>query len=66
MIYENIKRLAKEKGITVRKIEQDLGLSNGSIGKYDHAAPSVYRAFEIAKYLGCTVYDLIGETESNE
>lgn len=66
MIYENIKRLAKEKGITVRKIEQDLGLSNGSIGKYDHAAPSVYRAFDIANYLGCTIYDLVAERASDE
>lgn len=66
MIYENIKRLAKEKGVTVRKIEQDLGLSNGSIGKYDHAAPSVYRAFDIANYLGCTIYDLVAERASDE
>ena len=63
MIYQNIKRIAKERGLSIRNIERDLKMPNGLLGKYEHSAPSVYRAYEVAKYLGCTVEDLVTENE---
>ncbi|HFI0790084.1 TPA: hypothetical protein ACGO62_000066 [Streptococcus suis] len=35
MIYDKIKQLASEKGVSVYRIEKDLEFSNGAIGKWN-------------------------------
>lgn len=40
MIYERIKEICKAKGITVRKLEQDLEFGRGSVRKFDMHDPS--------------------------
>ena len=61
MIYEKIKEICKAKGITVRKLEQDLGLGRGSVRKFDQHDPGVGKMHMIAGYLGVTVDDLLAD-----
>ena len=51
-LYENIKTVAKSKGYTIAKLEQELGFPRSSISKYNTSDPSVGKIKQIADYLG--------------
>lgn len=59
MIYQNIKSIADSKGISIRKIEQDVGIVLGSIYHWNDVKPSVDKVAKVAKYLGVTVEELL-------
>ena len=59
MIYRNIKSIADSKKISIRKIEQETGITLGSIYHWDETKPSVDKVAKVAKYLGTTVEELI-------
>lgn len=50
-IYENVKKAAKEKGITIFALEEQLNFPRGSIRKWDENKPGVLKVFEVAKAL---------------
>ncbi len=58
-LYENIKLIAEKKGITIRKIEADLGFARSSIAKYNANNPSVEKIKAIADYLDVKIDDII-------
>ncbi len=60
MIYERIKEICKARGITVKKLEQDLELGRSSVRKFDQHDPSVGKMNMIAGYLGVTIDELVG------
>ena len=44
IVYERIKRLCAKKGITIAKLESDLGFGNASIKKWEKmSSPSMIR-----------------------
>lgn len=45
-----LKDLCKNKGITINKLEQELGLSQGSLGKFDTNVPKADKLYAISKY----------------
>lgn len=55
MIYQNISRLCKGKGISIAKLERDLGIGNGTIGRWGKSAPTVDNVKKVADYFGVTV-----------
>ena len=59
MIYENIQRITKEKGISIGLVERECGLANGTIGKWRDASPSAINLKKVADYLGATVDSLL-------
>lgn len=63
MIYLNIKQACNKKKISIRKLENDLGLSNGSICKWDKHKPSIESAKKVADYLDLKIDDLMKEGE---
>ena len=63
-IVEKIKERAAVKGLTIRKIEIAAKLSNGAIARWNEKSPSIDKVFRVAKVLGCTVDELIAETEA--
>lgn len=60
-IYDNIKVMAKEKGKTVTQIEKELGYARSSISKFDKNVPSVEKVQAIARTLGSTTSEILGE-----
>lgn len=49
---EILKKLCKEKGITINKLEQELEFSQGSLGKIDSNMPKADKLYALAKYFG--------------
>lgn len=59
MIYQNIKAIADSKGISVRKIELDTGITPSSIYHWNTIKPSVDKVAKVAKYLGVPIEELL-------
>ena len=62
LIKENVKRLAKERKISIAKIERDLGFSKKYISKLDQYNPSIDKVIAMADYLHVSVDELVGYT----
>ena len=65
MLYNNVKRICEENGISVGKIEKDLQLSNGSICKWNENEPGIRKVQKVADYLGVSIEALL-EDEAGE
>ena len=50
MIYEKIKHLAAEEGISIAALEKKLNIGNGTIRKWNEASPTFENAFKVAKH----------------
>lgn len=61
MIYDKIKEIASEKGISIYRIEKDLDLGNGSISKWNNSSPSATTLNSIANYLNVRLEQLLEE-----
>lgn len=59
MIYEKVKGMCRERGISVRSIEIEAGLSNGTISKWDESMPAADNLIAVAKVLGTTAEALL-------
>ena len=59
-LKENIKRIAKEKGVKIMQMEKDLGFSEHYISKWDKYSPSIDKVIAVADYLGVSVNTLVG------
>ena len=57
-MLERIRELCKKNGITIQKLEKDLGLSNGSIAKNENMRSD--RLLAIAKYFGVSMEYIMG------
>ena len=63
-LYERIKKLRKQKGVTIAKLESELGFGNASIKKWERiSSPSVDKIIKVASYFGVTVDYLLGRTD---
>lgn len=61
MIFENIQKLCKEKGITISELERELNFGNGVIGRWRESAPRIDNAKKVANYFGVTIEQLLEE-----
>jgi transcriptional regulator with XRE-family HTH domain len=59
VIYDNVKRVCDEKGISVGKLEKELDLSNGSICKWNESEPGIRKVQKVADYLGVSIEELL-------
>lgn len=65
-LYVSIKALATKKSIPISRIERDLGLSNGSISKWNNHTPNAGSLQRVASYLGVTTDHLLIESREKE
>lgn len=63
MIYENVKELCDKRGISIAMLEKKANLSNGTIGKWREAIPSVDSVKRVADVLKVKVDTLLKERE---
>ena len=61
MLYERIQEICNLRGITVKKLERDLGFSNSTIRKWKTSSPSIENLKKVADYFGITVDELISD-----
>lgn len=59
MIYDRIKEICSEKGISVRQVEISAGLTNGTISKWNKSSPTVENLKSVADVLKIKVDKLI-------
>ncbi len=59
MIYDKIKELCQECGISVAAVEKEANLSNGAIRKWNKSSPTVDSLQAVAKVLKVSVEKLI-------
>ena len=57
MLYEKIKAIAREKKIPIYKIEEELGISQGSICKWNEIKPSYDKVLRVAQILDVSVFN---------
>ena len=62
-MVDTIRRLCKAQGKSLFSLEQECGLGNGTINKWDRNSPSVAKVISVANALGVSVSYLIGEHE---
>lgn len=62
-MVDKIRRLCKEQGKSLFSLEQECGLGNGTINKWDRNSPSVAKVHAVANALGVPVSYLIDEQE---
>lgn len=64
-LYENIRDIAKSKGYSVNKLEQELGFARSSINKFNKNTPSADKIQKIADFLNVTT-DYIMNKDQNQ
>ena len=64
IVYERIKRLCTKKGITIAKLESDLGFGNASIKKWERmSSPSIDKVVKVATYFDVSIDYLMGRSD---
>lgn len=66
LTYETIKKLCKEKGVTVTGIEKELGFARGSLCKVNTNKPSMEKVQKIADFFGVSIERLMGSEKKEE
>lgn len=61
MVYDNICLAAKKSGLSINFIENEAGLSAGSLCKWNKVSPTARSLKKVAKLLGVTVDSLLEE-----
>lgn len=64
-VYDRIKALCDERGVSIYKVEKTLGFGNGSIKKWQTMRPYAERLAKVADYFGVTTGYLLGDTEDD-
>lgn len=54
-LYESVKKVAKEKGYSINRLEQELGFPRSYIGKFKKITPGTDKIQKIADFLGVSV-----------
>lgn len=58
-LLDNIKLLCREKGISQRKMEQDIGISNGASSKWASSSPSADILQKLSSYFNVSINYLV-------
>lgn len=63
-LLDNVKTLCKEKGIAQRKMEMEIGISNGASSKWEKSSPSIEVLQKLSNYFGVSInYLMTGQDE---
>lgn len=60
MLYDNVRRMCEQKGISVSMLEKKMEFSNGSISKWNDNEPGIRKVQKVADYFGVAIEDLLG------
>lgn len=63
MIYERIKALADERGISISAIERECGLGNATIKGWKECTPSALNLKKVADFFGISIEYFLTEED---
>lgn len=58
-IYDKVQEIAKQKGISIYRIERDLDLANGTISKWNKSVPNADNLLKVSDYLNVDYREFI-------
>ena len=61
MLFDNVKRLCSERGVSVWALEPATEIGNGTIGKWRTSSPRLETIKKVADYFGVTVDELLSD-----
>ena len=61
MLYDNVRAFCKEKGITISKLEEELGFPRSYICKWNDNEPGIRKVQKVADYLNVPIEKLLKE-----
>ena len=64
MIYTNISNLCHDRGISIARLEREMGFGNSTIRGWANSSPTVEKLKAVADYFGVTVDDLLSDSKS--
>lgn len=59
MIYENIVKLCKERGVSIARLERECGFGNATIRGWVTSSPSIAKVQKVAEFFGVSVEELL-------
>lgn len=59
MLYEKIKTLCRDKNLSIKSVESEANLGNGTISKWNDSVPSASNLVAVAKILDTSVEELL-------
>ena len=59
MIFQNILGLCKERGVSISRLEREIGLGNATVRGWENSSPTVDNLKLVADYFGVTVDELL-------
>lgn len=59
MIYSRIKEICTKNKISIRSLEIEAGLSNGTVSKWNRVSPTVNKLISVAKILNVEIEELL-------
>lgn len=63
--YDRVKALCEKRGITIKALERNLGIGNGTIAYWKKGSPKTSSLNVVAEYFGVSVDYLLGTVEEN-
>ena len=63
MLFDNVKCICDEKGISIWRLEKELGFSNRSVSKWNESEPGIRKVQKVANYLGVPIEKLLEDSE---
>lgn len=61
MIYTNVLDLCQARGVSIAKLERELGFGNATVRGWATSSPTVEKLKAVADYFGVTVDSLLAE-----
>lgn len=61
MIFENVRKRCKARGVSINSVEEAAGIGKNVIYKWQKSQPSLKNLKAVASYFDCTVDDLMRE-----
>lgn len=65
-MVQQIKAECIKNGITIKKLEEETGISINTIGKWDTNRPSIDRVIKVADYFGVSIDYLCSRSEDSD
>lgn len=65
-VYTAVKNIATERGKSIYRIERDLGMSNGSLSKWDTSMPAADKLQAVADYLDVTITFILNKAKEEK
>lgn len=66
MIYDNVKSLCREKGVSISMLESALEFPRSSICKWNENEPGIRKVQKVANYLNVSIEELVKDSQETD